>query len=176
MHYGQVIMQMIEQMEPKVKQNIGIDTILIEAGALTKLPQYLEDKQYERVQVVVDAHTYEAAGKRVEALLEKGFIQINTTFITPNAIGDVIADEASIVQLLLDIQQHRPQIVIAVGGGTLHDIVRYAAYTSSLPFLSVPTAPSVDGFNSKGAPIIIRGYKKRSYRSGQMLFLPIWMC
>lgn len=33
-------------------------------------------------------------------------------------------------------------------------------FSSWTPFISVPTAPSVDGFNSKGAPIIIRGEKK----------------
>jgi glycerol-1-phosphate dehydrogenase [NAD(P)+] len=140
--------------------HLGIDTILVEAGAITKLRAYLEHREMKNVQLVVDTNTYEAAGRLVEESLSKGKVQAHTTFIVPNAIGDVIADEVSIVQLLLDIQQYQPQVVIAVGSGTLHDIVRYAAYTSSLPFISVPTAPSVDGFNSRGAPIIIRGYKK----------------
>jgi glycerol-1-phosphate dehydrogenase [NAD(P)+] len=139
---------------------LGIDTILIEAGATAKLGTYLEQREIRNALIVVDTITYEAAGRLVEASLIKGKVLVHTTFIQPNAIGDVIADEVSIVQLLLDIQQYKPQIVVAVGGGTLHDIVRYAAYTSLLPFISVPTAPSVDGFNSKGAPIIIRGQKK----------------
>ena len=45
--------------------------------------------------------------------------------------------------------------------GTIHDISRYA-YTAGIPFISIPTAASVDGFNSKGAPIIIRGRKDDS--------------
>jgi glycerol-1-phosphate dehydrogenase [NAD(P)+] len=139
---------------------LGIDTVRIEAGAITKLRAYLEQKEIRNVQIVVDVNTYEAAGRMVEESLTKGRVKSHTTFILPNAIGDVIADEVSIIQLLLDLQQYKPQAVIAVGSGTLHDIVRYAAYTSSLPFISIPTAPSVDGFNSKGAPIIIRGYKK----------------
>jgi glycerol-1-phosphate dehydrogenase [NAD(P)+] len=72
----------------------------------------------------------------------------------------VLADEASLIQLILDIQRVHAEVVIAVGGGTIHDIVRYCAYTTQIPFISVPTAPSVDGFNSKGAPILIRGEKK----------------
>jgi glycerol-1-phosphate dehydrogenase [NAD(P)+] len=59
----------------------------------------------------------------------------------------------------LDIQRTSADLVIAAGSGTLHDIARFAAYTTGLPFVSVPTAPSVDGFTSKGAPIIIRGEK-----------------
>lgn len=138
----------------------GIAELHIEAGALAKLPDYLMRAEITNVQLVVDKQTYEAAGQQLDKLLAQRRIRAHTTFILPNAIGDVIADEASIVQLLLDLQQHKPQAVIAVGGGTLHDIVRYAAFTAGLPFLSVPTAPSVDGFNSKGAPIIVRGYKK----------------
>lgn len=158
----QDIMQLINQteMDDEMKDSIGLEAIHIEAGALSKLPAYLERRGAETALIVVDKNTYEAAGKLAEERLEKNKIRVHATFIQPNSIGDVIADEASIVQLLLDIQQYRPHIVIAIGSGTLHDIVRYAAYTASLPFVSVPTAPSVDGFNSKGAPLIIRGYKK----------------
>lgn len=138
----------------------GIDAIHLRAGALEELPLYLEQHAMHSVQLVVDANTYAVAGKRIEAELERHRVQQHTTSIQANPIGDVIADEASIIQLLLDLQQHAPAAVIAIGGGTLHDIVRYAAYTAGLPFLSVPTAPSVDGFNSKGAPILVRGYKK----------------
>ncbi len=139
---------------------LGIELIAIEAGAVRKLSGYLEQRDIRVVQMVVDTNTYEAAGKLVEEMLAKAHVHCHTTFIEPNGIGDVIADEVSIIQLILDIQQCKPQMVIAVGSGTLHDITRYAAYTTHLPFISVPTAPSVDGFNSKGAPIIIRGSKK----------------
>ncbi|RXZ81517.1 sn-glycerol-1-phosphate dehydrogenase [Paenibacillaceae bacterium] len=148
------------KLDDTMKRQLGIDHMFIKAGAVKELPAYLEEKEISRAIMVVDTNTYEAAGKTLEQSLNKNKQQLSITFIQPNPLDDVIADEASIVQLLLDIQQHKPQVVIAVGGGTLHDIVRYAAYTVSLPFLSVPTAPSVDGFNSKGAPIIVRGYKK----------------
>jgi glycerol-1-phosphate dehydrogenase [NAD(P)+] len=60
----------------------------------------------------------------------------------------------------LDLKAHQANSVVALGTGTLHDIARFAAYTTGIPFISVPTAPSVDGFNSKGAPLILRGDKK----------------
>src|SRR5690606_34987222 len=107
-----------------------------------------------------DDQTYAAAGKDLERSLQQKRISILTTSITANGMNDVIADEASIIELLLDIQQHDAVVVIAVGGGTIHDIVRYASFTAGIGFISVQTLPSVAGFNSKGAPIIIRGYKK----------------
>lgn len=135
-------------------------SICIEAGALHRIADHVEQKGYRSVQLVADEHTYAAAGKELVLILGKKGFQAFTTCVAANSIGDVIADEAAIVQVLLDIQHNHADVVVAVGGGTLHDIARYAAYTSRLSFISVPTAPSVDGFNSKGAPIIIRGYKQ----------------
>ena len=131
----------------------------IEAGALQKVAPYLEQQGYQRIQLVVDGNTYSAAGKQLEQLLQRNHFTVFRTDLVANAVGDIVADEQSLIQLLLDLQQHKAEVVIAIGGGTIHDITRYAAYTHGISFIAVPTAPSVDGFNSKGAPIISRGYK-----------------
>ncbi|WP_091175900.1 sn-glycerol-1-phosphate dehydrogenase [Paenibacillus sp. 1_12] len=134
--------------------------IIVQSGALNQVAAFLSEQSYERVSIVADANTYEIAGKALEASLTEKGISTNLTLIQPNKQGDVIADEVSLIQLIMDLQQYSAQVVVAAGSGTLHDISRYSAYTAGIPFISVPTAPSVDGFNSKGAPIIIRGEKK----------------
>ena len=50
--------------------------------------------------------------------------------------------------------------MIAVGSGTIHDITRYHAYEMKIPFFSVPTAASVDGFVSTVAAMTWHGFKK----------------
>ncbi len=72
--------------------------------------------------------------------------------------GDVIADEEALIEAMLGIPQNADSI-IAVGAGTIHDIARFASYKMAKPFISIPTAPSVDGFNSMGAPVVIKGVK-----------------
>ncbi|KRE83838.1 hypothetical protein ASG89_12020 [Paenibacillus sp. Soil766] len=74
-------------------------------------------------------------------------------------MGEVAADEQAIVQLMVDTSLTSKEL-IAVGSGTIHDIVRFVSHRTKRPFLSVPTAPSVDGFASVGAPLIVRGFKK----------------
>lgn len=37
-------------------------------------------------------------------------------------------------------------LILAVGAGTIHDISRYIAHNYKVPFISVPTAASGDGF------------------------------
>lgn len=135
------------------------DPILIEAGGITQAAPYIVDNGYRNIVIVADDHTYRIAGQQLADNLQQLGLTVAVTLIKPDRQGDVIADEASIIQLILDIQRTAADLMLAAGSGTLHDIARYAAYTTKLPFVSVPTAPSVDGFTSKGAPIIIRGEK-----------------
>lgn len=51
------------------------------------------------------------------------------TIMSANPLGDVVADEASVVQVLLDIQRFGSDCIAVIGAGALHDIARYAAFT-----------------------------------------------
>lgn len=133
--------------------------IVVEPGAINGVVPFIAEQGWKTPLLVADNNTLEAAGASVELLCKEARIAFSKTLVQANAQGDVIADEASVVQVLLDIQRVKADSVIVVGSGTLHDVARYAAYTAGIPFLSVPTAPSVDGFTSNGSPLIIRGDK-----------------
>lgn len=51
-------------------------------------------------------------------------------------------------------------LILAVGAGTIHDISRYIACKYKIPFISVPTAASVDGFVSTVASMTLKGLKQ----------------
>ncbi|ANE49060.1 glycerol-1-phosphate dehydrogenase [Paenibacillus swuensis] len=141
-------------------EKITLETVEIGNDALEQVAQYTERRQFQRMVLVVDNNTFEAAGERLQQLLSSEAEAIITLCtIDPNASGDVVADEASIVQLMLSVEPGITDVIIAVGAGTIHDITRFAAYHMHVPFISVPTAPSVDGFTSKGAPVLLRGSK-----------------
>ncbi|MGN1346588.1 MAG: iron-containing alcohol dehydrogenase, partial [Eubacteriales bacterium] len=57
------------------------------------------------------------------------------------------------------IRTNAPDVLIACGSGSVHDITRYAAYKEKLSFLSYPTAASVDGFISGVAAMTWYGQK-----------------
>ena len=46
-----------------------------------------------------------------------------------------------------------------MGSGTLCDLTRFASHRIGRPFVSLPTAPSVDAYTSMNAPLVIRGLK-----------------
>ncbi len=71
---------------------------------------------------------------------------------------EVIADEASVFNVLRSAHGEQ-RTYLAVGSGTVTDITRYASFCSRNPFISLPTAPSVDGYASSGAALVMGGFK-----------------
>ncbi|MDU4696149.1 MAG: sn-glycerol-1-phosphate dehydrogenase [Paenibacillus sp.] len=137
-----------------------LKVIELERGAIRKVAPYLQEQGYAHVLLVADDPTYAAAGEQLTGLLEVEGVDARVCLIRPDAQGDVVADEIALVQLLLEVRPEETDVLLAVGSGTIHDIVRFAAHKTGKPFVSVPTAPSVDGFTSAGAPLIVRGVKK----------------
>jgi glycerol-1-phosphate dehydrogenase [NAD(P)+] len=52
---------------------------------------------------------------------------------------------------------NKTRAVIAIGGGKVIDAGKYAAFLKKLPFISVPTSSSSDGFSSASASLIVDG-------------------
>jgi len=156
---GADLQQWLERLRRKRPDRHFPERLVLADGALGEAVRWMADKGWRRVLLVADGNTQEAAGRLLERDLSSAGLAVFATLVQPNPAGDVVADEASIVQVLLDVQRHGADALVAVGAGTLHDIARYAAYTAGKPFVSVPTAPSVDGFTSQGAPLLIRGEK-----------------
>ncbi|MFC1997075.1 iron-containing alcohol dehydrogenase, partial [Chloroflexota bacterium] len=57
-------------------------------------------------------------------------------------------------------------VIVAVGSGTITDIVRFVCHRTGLPFISIPTAASVDAYSSNTTSIMVAG-GKRSYLTKQ---------
>lgn len=152
----EAIDQLIKEVGAK---NITIPEIVIEKGALQQIPSYLLGQKFKKIVLVVDENTKVAAGNVLEKLLVNEGNVLTTIVLKPNVHGQIIADEQTLVQLLVEVP-NEADVMLAVGAGTIHDIVRFVGYKMNIPFISVPTAASVDGFTSKGAPLIFRGFKE----------------
>jgi glycerol-1-phosphate dehydrogenase [NAD(P)+] len=141
------------------KLSIKLSTIVLSKRAIHQVLPYLKEREYRNIALIADENTFAAAGLIVEEQCIQAGIECRVILIQPNDVGDVAADEAAIVQCLVEIPAET-QVLLAVGSGTIHDIVRFTGSRIHIPFISIPTAASVDGFNSAGAPLIIRGFKQ----------------
>ena len=152
--------EQIHQLINEVKaEKIMIPEIMIEKGALQQIPSYVKEKKFTKLVLVVDENTKNVAGHQLEKLLGDKGNTVTTVELQPNRHGQVIANEETLVQLLVEVPNDT-HAILAIGSGTIHDIVRFVSYKMNIPFVSVPTAASVDGFTSKGAPLIFRGFKE----------------
>lgn len=139
------------------KHEIVVDDIIIERGAIAQIPDILKRPAYadkKSLVMICDENTYEAAGKQVETLIPgiKKII-LNPENLHANEHGVEAAKKG--LETAGDVD-----LMIAVGSGTIHDITRYHAYEMKIPFFSVPTAASVDGFVSTVAAMTWHGFKK----------------
>jgi glycerol-1-phosphate dehydrogenase [NAD(P)+] len=133
--------------------------VYIEKDILPTLIHYCESNHMDQFTLVADANTYSASGEAVEEALTKCGFDVQTIILTGE---EIIADEYSIMQVLVRAGQE-DRVYLAVGSGTITDIVRFVSHRTKTSFLSVPTAPSVDGFTSRGAPLVIGRFKQTIY-------------
>jgi glycerol-1-phosphate dehydrogenase [NAD(P)+] len=126
---------------------IPIERIVIDNMAFDEAVTYIKEKSYKHAVLVADENTFNEAGKNLAHLFKEAKIDYSLCIINPDENNDVVADEASLVQLLVETPREA-DVFIAAGSGTIHDIVRFCGSKTGIPFISIPTAPSVDGFTS----------------------------
>ena len=121
---------------------------LIAEDAMSAFEDVLHESGYDSdYAVIYDENTYEALrGKHPNAKQE---IVLPPENLHANEHGVELAKE----------KLGDAGLLIAAGAGTIHDITRYICSERGMPFGSVPTAASVDGFVSSVAAMTLGGFK-----------------
>jgi glycerol-1-phosphate dehydrogenase [NAD(P)+] len=133
--------------------------LYIGEDALTRLIDFLDSHHMHSFCLVADRNTYAALGQKAEqALIEHGF-DVKTLVLDGQ---EIVADEHYIVQVLVRAGREE-RVYISAGSGTITDITRFVSHRTRTVFVSLPTAPSVDGYSSGGAPLVIGGVKETVY-------------
>lgn len=134
---------------------ISVRGIWIEEGASKRLYEMLTEgelREFTAPVIVWDDNTSEAAEEALEDVAEI------CQEICLSSAG-LQADNRS-VEILEETLPEETDLILAVGSGTIHDLSRYVSSQRRIPFISVPTAASVDGFLSTIAAMTWNGMKK----------------
>lgn len=132
-----------------------IDPIYVGKNAISHLLDYVAAHSLNRFCIVADENTFPALGERVEAALKGKGYDVTSVVLEGHHIH---TDEHQCMQVFIRAPLG-PCTFIAVGSGTITDITRFVSHRTGRAFIGMPTAPSVDGFTSIGAPIILAGVK-----------------
>lgn len=82
------------------------------------------------------------------------------TQLPPFLFGPDVYAEYTFVTLLENALRGHDVIPVAVGSGTVNDLVKLASHQVGRPYLCVATAASMDGYTAFGASITFRGAKQ----------------
>jgi len=128
------------------------------AGVVKATPQVFRQLFGEQPAVLVaDANSWAVAGEAVAEAFRTAQQPTLSPFIfrTPDLYAEFrFADE-----LIESLRSHRA-IPVAIGSGTINDLVKLAAHRTDRSYLCVATAASMDGYTAFGASITYQGSKQ----------------
>jgi glycerol-1-phosphate dehydrogenase [NAD(P)+] len=133
--------------------------VVIGPGALGAVAEVAGRSFGDRpVVVVADATTWRVAGEQVARRLEAAGRATEPPYRFPPDTF-VLASYDNVERLRHALTGH-DAVPLAVGSGSLNDIVKRAAHEAGRPYLVVATAASMDGYTAFGAAITRDGYKQ----------------
>ncbi|MGQ9474269.1 MAG: sn-glycerol-1-phosphate dehydrogenase, partial [Candidatus Caldatribacteriaceae bacterium] len=109
--------------------------------------------------LICDENTYHAAGTEVETILQEDHLETLPCLLQKKPNFYYLEPDEEARGQIGDLLRQNPNFLIAVGSGVINDLTKFVAHRVSLPFLVVATAPSMDGYSSPGAPMMVGGYK-----------------
>jgi glycerol-1-phosphate dehydrogenase [NAD(P)+] len=120
-------------------------------GVLEQLPAIIAELDIpERGLIVCDSNTLQIAGNQVIEYLEAGGHPMEKVEIKNANIEELERVEA---------YSDRIDFLVGLGGGRPIDLAKQAGFNKDIPFISIPTAASHDGFGSARASIRQEGRK-----------------
>ncbi len=133
---------------------INIPNLLkIGAGTLAYTGEYLKELGLDRVVILFGNGLIDMFGGSVMDSLKKAGVEV----LEYQEMDTVCIDD--LISLAFSMP-NKTQAVIGLGGGKVIDAAKYCGYLLNLPFISIPTSSSSDGFSSSSASLIVEGRRK----------------
>lgn len=130
-----------------------VDFINIGPNALDCLPQLCSD--YRHILLISDENTWKACGCTAHQLISE---KIGFNFILTSHTDVIIPNEEKIAEIEAALTTDT-DLIIGVGSGVINDLCKYVSFCHGLPYYIIATAPSMDGYVSVGAALILGGMK-----------------
>ncbi|EKE04778.1 MAG: glycerol dehydrogenase [uncultured bacterium] len=136
------------------QQQISVPSILkIGEGELNYLGKYLKESSLKNVACFFSAGIEEIYGNQIYECFKKSDINV----VHQNTIEEIHIE--NVIHTAFNIPK-TVGALIGIGGGKALDYSKYCAHVLALPFISVPTSTSNDGFCSPLSSLLVEGKRK----------------
>lgn len=134
--------------------SISIPAFLkIERGALSSIGIFLKENNLKKVVIFFGNGLIDLFGDRVMKSLNENGIEALSYF----EIDSVNLEDITEIAFSMP---NKTQAIIGIGGGKVIDAAKYSGFLKKIPYISVPTSTSNDGFSSASASLLIRGKRQ----------------
>ncbi len=130
----------------------AIKAVLIGDGVLPRLHTLLGG--YRRILLAADQNTYAVCGEAVKAQLGEKL----ESLLVYHTQGCLIPNEEAVARMEARLTGST-DLIIGIGSGVMQDLCKYVSHRAGLPYHIVATAPSMDGYASVGAAMIMGSMK-----------------
>ena len=130
----------------------SIKHILVEEGANDKLGGLLGD--YKKILLVADTNTYATCGDKIRSQIGDRL----ESLLIYERDGLLIPNEEAVDEMFAKVTDET-DLIVGIGSGVIQDTCKYVSFRRKLPYYIVATAPSMDGYASVGAAMIMGGMK-----------------
>lgn len=150
--------------ERAVAQADQTDLVCVERGAVTRCPElFAQCFGDQPVLLIADERTWQVAGQAVHDGLRSQGSRLAEPLVFPGSptLYASLDNARRIATAIREADQASGAVVVpvAVGAGTLNDLVKLAAQETDRRYAVVGTAASMDGYTGSGAPISDQGVK-----------------
>lgn len=119
-------------------------------NALSDLGSILSNAGYQKVIVYFGNDLIDLFGSTVLTSLHDSGVEV----LAYKELDTI--DMQDIIEIAFSLPS-KTQAVLGIGGGKVIDAAKYISYLKKLPFISIPTSTSSDGFASSSASLLLNG-------------------
>lgn len=121
-------------------------------NALQDLPKALKDHGFKKILLTVGKGIDDLFQDQIKILLEDTALHVTGPMVLE------VLDVEKITPIAYSVDAY--DVIISMGGGKAIDTGKYLSFLRGIPFISVPTSISNDGFASSGASLLVKGQRK----------------
>lgn len=150
-------MDFAEMLRPKIctcgrEHRCEIKHVDIGYGVLSRIPPRTEP--YQHILLVADENTFATCGVQVKTSLGS---KLEAEIVFP---GDpLLVPNESAIEAIRAKMTANIDLILGIGSGVIQDLCKHVSFEAGLPYHIIATAPSMDGYASKGAAMILGNMK-----------------
>ena len=133
----------------------SLEELIVEAGALKRIPELVSRYGCKKVFILTDCNEYAAAGEQVCAILTNAGIPYSKYVFPQNHLEP---DEFAVGAAVMHFDPSC-DLILGVGSGVINDIGKILANLTGKTYFIAGTAPSMDGYASATSSMARSGLK-----------------